>query len=184
MLNARQKQQENIAEYILYMWQLEDILRAFRFDMEAIEYNLVRTNYPEDEALRKEALDWYARLVLTMKSEKIVQKGHLSELTEIMAELYYLHSTLLNVSKDPAYIRLYEAALENIREFRERSNSASMNDVEICLNGLYSKLLLRLKKSEISEATEAAFETFRQLVALLSARYHQMKRGELNFHYN
>ena len=36
MIVARQKRKENIAEYLLYMWQVEDLIRANRFDMDAI----------------------------------------------------------------------------------------------------------------------------------------------------
>ena len=32
MFVAKQKRHENIAEYLLYMWQVEDILRALHFD--------------------------------------------------------------------------------------------------------------------------------------------------------
>jgi len=33
---AQAKRKENIAEYILYLWQLEDLLRALQFSPEAI----------------------------------------------------------------------------------------------------------------------------------------------------
>ena len=33
---AQAKRRENIAEYILYLWQLEDLLRALQFSPEAI----------------------------------------------------------------------------------------------------------------------------------------------------
>ena len=38
MIIARQKKQENIAEYLLYMWQIEDIIRAFRKMTDAKDY--------------------------------------------------------------------------------------------------------------------------------------------------
>src|SRR5699024_122530 len=33
---AKAKRRENIAEYILYLWQLEDLLRALQFSPEAV----------------------------------------------------------------------------------------------------------------------------------------------------
>ena len=33
---AQAKRRENIAEYILYLWQLEDLLRALKFSPEAM----------------------------------------------------------------------------------------------------------------------------------------------------
>ena len=180
---ARQKIKENIAEYILYMWQVEDAIRAFGFNEEEIEFNIIRLSYQDDETI-EEAKKWYATLIKNMKSEKIEKKGHLSELNEIIAELYFLHTTLLNISSDGNYKTIYEEALSVIIEFRERSNAVNMNDVEVCLNGLYSKLLMRLKKMKISKETEAAFEQFRKVIAYLTMSYHKMKRGDLNFHLN
>ena len=34
MIIARRKRKENIAEYLLYMWQVEDLIRANNFDMD------------------------------------------------------------------------------------------------------------------------------------------------------
>jgi len=183
VLIARQKIKENIAEYILYMWQVEDAIRAFDFNTEEIEYNIIRLSYTDD-AIIEETKKWYEGLIKNMKSEKIEKKGHLAELNEIIAELYFLHSTLLNISADNQYKIIFDEALPVIIEFKERSNTTTMNDVEVCLNGLYSKLLMRLKKMKISKETEEAFEQFRKVIAYLTMSYHKMKRGDLNFHLN
>ena len=34
MIIASQKKKENIAEYLLYMWQIEDIIRAYGLDID------------------------------------------------------------------------------------------------------------------------------------------------------
>ena len=34
MIIAKQKRKENISEYLLYMWQVEDLIRANHLDME------------------------------------------------------------------------------------------------------------------------------------------------------
>ena len=36
MYISQQLKKQNIAEYLLYMWQIEDLIRANRFDMESI----------------------------------------------------------------------------------------------------------------------------------------------------
>lgn len=38
---AQRLRKENISEYILYLWQLEDLLRALQFSPEAIYSQLV-----------------------------------------------------------------------------------------------------------------------------------------------
>ena len=42
MFTAQKTRKENIAEYILYLWQLEDLLRALQFSPEAIYSQLVQ----------------------------------------------------------------------------------------------------------------------------------------------
>ena len=42
MYTAQKTRKENIAEYILYLWQLEDLLRALQFSPEAIYAKLVK----------------------------------------------------------------------------------------------------------------------------------------------
>ena len=41
MIIAQQKRKENIAEYLLYMWQVEDLLRACDLDDDRIDQLLV-----------------------------------------------------------------------------------------------------------------------------------------------
>ena len=41
MIIAKRKRKENIAEYLLYMWQIEDIIRANNLDIESIRKNVI-----------------------------------------------------------------------------------------------------------------------------------------------
>lgn len=54
---AQAKRKENIAEYLLYMWQVEDIIRAFNLDINAIKENII-DHYDVDEQEKKEITDW------------------------------------------------------------------------------------------------------------------------------
>ena len=42
MLIADQIKENNIAEYVLYMWQTEDLLRGFKLDIDLVEENIVK----------------------------------------------------------------------------------------------------------------------------------------------
>ena len=53
MLVAQQKRKENIAEYILYLYQIEDLIRAFHLDISKIEIKLV-SQYQVDEKTKQE----------------------------------------------------------------------------------------------------------------------------------
>jgi hypothetical protein len=59
-----------------------------------------------------------------------------------------------------------------------------VNEVEICLNALYMKLLLRLQKTEITPETEAAFKAFTKMISYLTREYHEVKGGKKNFTLN
>jgi hypothetical protein len=69
-------------------------------------------------------------------------------------------------------------------DFRILSQAGQMNDVELCLNGLYAKLLLRLKKQTISPETEKAFDAFRKIISRVSSQYHKSKQNERDFHFH
>jgi cytochrome b len=182
MVLAEQKRTQNVAEYIIFMWQMEDLMRAIYFDDEALD-EFIRGYVPNEEAFAAEK-KWFRDLIRKMKSEKIEQRGHLSELHELVFELNFLHNTLHNVLKDKVYIEHYRNAQPHITEYLSRSDGKSTNDIETCLVALYGLLVLRLKKTTISEETEAAMATFSQLLARLAHHYRQMKNGEVNFSLN
>jgi hypothetical protein len=174
---AQQKLKENIAEYILYMYQIEDLIRGFQFDLDRIMNEFVRPQLP-DESFVPSYRAWYEGLIRDMKSERITESGHRMELQEIMVELSYLHNSLLTVVNDEKYQKLYETATPFIEDLKQKSNLQEKNQIEICFHGLYMKLLLRLQHREISSETEEAFDSMRIILAYLSRAYHQMKNGE------
>ena len=76
MLSAQKLREENIAEYLLYMWQTEDILRAYECDEGRIERELIpRLGVSGDDAAGLRS--WYAGLCEMMRSEGVRLKGHL-----------------------------------------------------------------------------------------------------------
>lgn len=178
MLIAQQKLQENIAEYILYMYQIEDVIRAYNLDIEAILENYVRPQLP-DESFLSQYRTWYQGLINEMKAQKIEKVGHVASLNEVMVELSYLHTTMLSVDKK--YQGVVEAAKNFIEEFKAKSNLKDKNDVELALHAMYMKLLLRLQKKEISAESEEAFDAMRMMLAYLSRSYHRMKAGDMDF---
>lgn len=180
MLIAQQKLEENIAEYILYMYQIEDVIRAYNFDVDAIIDQFVRPQLT-DETLVPHYTQWYKGLIRDMQDQRKQKVGHLLELNEILVELSFLHNTLLGQVSDGKYTGVVEAAQPYIEEFKQKSNLKDKNDIELLFGAMYMKLLLRLQKKEISPETEEAFDSMRIMLAYLSQAYHKMKRGELDF---
>ena len=179
MLIAQQKKENNIAEYLLYMWQLEDLFRANAMDEKSLYNFLILPLSLENEEKKKEIWDWYKVIIQEMISEDIKKSGHRSELIELMNELSYLHQTLISISRDPKYLEYYAVAKSHLEILKSKSGDTKPNDVETALNALYGLLMLRLKKSEVSKETEEAMTSISKMVAYLSAVYHKIKKGEL-----
>ena len=141
----------NIAEYILYLWQIEDYLRAF----------------PEQAEANQELHD----LSDMMHQENIVESGHLQLANNALSELEDLHNDLLDqeATYRAAMLRLTPA----LNLLKAKTDRPTMSDVEACLILLYQVMLLRLKKSPISSETEQVQKQATQLLQYLSKTYKE-----------
>jgi hypothetical protein len=169
MLIAKQKLRENLAEYILYIWQLEDLLRALNFDSNAVRRTLVEPLEVSDEK-KQEILYWYLSIIDLLREENKVLSGHHYHSLYLIGELNKLHLSLLN--NNPRYILLYNAARDDIALFREKSDKEA-SDIEIAFDALYAKLLLKMKHEQIYAETLAAFDRITSMLAYLSAKFHE-----------
>jgi hypothetical protein len=176
---AQKKLNENIAEYVLYMYQIEDIIRAYQFDVDIILKNYVKPQLP-DVSFINQYREWYKGLVTQMKNQKIEKNGHLVSTQEILIELSYLHNTMVSM-ENVKYSSLYSHAMNYIDEFKAKSNLKDKNHIEIAFHAMYMKLLLKIQKKEISPETEDAFDSMRIMLAYLSKSYHKMKSGDTDF---
>lgn len=167
---ARQKRQENIAEYLLYMWQLEDILRSCSLDIEKVQQTLIDPVYRTDEE-KKEARDWYEGLIMMMKSEGVQERGHLQINKNLIIDLTDLHLRLLKNPKESEYIGVYYNTLPHIVALRAKSGNKDVSEMESCFTALYGYLLLKLQERDISGETQAAVGQITRLLGLLSKKY-------------
>lgn len=175
MIIAEEKRKTNIVEYILYMYQIEDLIRANSFDMQRIETNII-SKFSIVEDIRNNMRLWYWDMIEKMKAEKKLQTGHLSFILAIIEELNELHLDILTRGDDNKYNEQYRWAKNNIIALREKiPENQKMNDIEICLNGLYGYLLLKLKNKDITVETTEAISTFSNMLGLLSLRYKEKK---------
>lgn len=178
MIIAKQKRRENIAEYILYMWQLEDILRACNLDLETVKRQIIE-GYKTDEPTTREITGWYESLIHMIRSENIEKYGHLQLVKNTLNELNEVHLKILSKPDQSEYGRFYIQAKANINLFRKKSNNFESNDIELCLNALYSLLLMKISGKEVSPETSESMETFSKLLALLSLKYKEWEEGRL-----
>ena len=182
MTIAERKYAENIAEYVIYMWQMQDLLRAVNFDVESLE-SFLRSFLPTEEKIQEEKM-WFEGLAKSMKRSGAEEKGNVEEVQEVLSELNLLHTTLNTLLRDDEYIAANERAKENLDAYRERANSKALSEVEAYLTALYGLMVLRLRKQEISEETKDAMKTFSDVMILLALQYNKMKKGESVQHLN
>ena len=178
MFVSRKLKEENIAEYLLYMWQVEDMIRANGMDVDRIRETLV-TPARLDAEREKELSDWYENLVEMMRLEGVSEKGHLQINKNTVTLLTELHLQLLKSTKYPFYSAAYYKALPFIVELRTQGNNRNLSELENCFEVLYGVLLLKLQKREISEGTLQAVKAISQFLGILSDYYKKDKAGEL-----
>lgn len=178
MLIAQHKKQTNIAEYILYMWQIEDVIRSNNFDLSRINEAIIQ-KFDVEKETQYEIKLWYQNLIEQMMREGIVDKGHLSSVKKYTDELNNLHNSLLTTIQDSVYQNAYHKAKDDIKSLIIKSGGEAHHEIEACLIGLYGFLMLKLKQVDISEATKNAMNSFSTLIALLVDRYNKLLKGEL-----
>lgn len=144
---------DNIAEYVLYLWQMEDYLRAF----------------PEQANATKEL----SELQQMMHREGIVESGHLQLAQNALAEMEELHNALLD--EEAGYRAAILRLQPSLNLLKAKTDRPTMSDIEACLLLLYQIMLLRLQKKEISAETTAVQTQATQLLQLLSKIYHDHK---------
>jgi len=172
MLTARQKKRENTIEYILYMWQVEDLLRACAFDAAEIERRIV-AQYDATPDIKFEIREWYLALCDTMKQEGVTEKGHIQSVNKLLEELEDFHLNLLRSSEEQVYGALYHKALSAIVQLRSKSGGARMREIETCLTAVYGFLLLKMQGRDISAETEEGVKQISALLAFLAEKYKE-----------
>ncbi len=179
MFTASAKKKENIAEYLLYMWQIEDVIRAYDLDMERISTNIVDAYTDLSAEQRTMLYEWYESLIDMMRSEGVAQQGHLQLNKNVIIDLTDLHLRLLKSTREPFYTAAFYKALPYIVELRAKSQGAQVGEIETCFNALYGILMLRLQKREVSADTLKAMKDITAFVTVLAEKYRLDKAGEL-----
>lgn len=147
---AKKTKKDNIAEYILYLWQMEDYLRAFPEQADAT---------PELHELNE-----------MLHREGITESGHLQLAANALGELEELHAELLN--EDAMYRAAIIRLQPSLNLLKAKTDRPTMSDIEACLILLYQIMLLRLQKREINPETASVQAQATQLLQFLSKCYY------------
>ena len=177
MYIAKKLREQSISEYLLYMWQVEDLIRANGCDIDRLEQSVVKA-YSLPEEQHRELTEWYANLVEMMRLEGVEQSGHLQINKNIIIALADLHLRLMHSSKFPFYQAAYYKALPFIVELRAKGGQEKA-ELENCFDALYGVWMLRLQRKEVGKETATALADIVKFVGLLSDYYAKECAGEL-----
>jgi hypothetical protein len=176
---AEKKKAKNIGEYIIYMYQMEDLIRAYQFNMEEIKQYVV-AHYPISEEEKETAFHWFAGLADSMAKEDIKESGHLKSVQQRVDLLAKLHWQLLKT--DNTYFNIYQKAKPHIIQLAlEASSSGTGHEIQICINAVYGLLLARLRGREVPQNILEATDAFGDVLSYLNRVYfHQITCKESN----
>lgn len=162
---AKTKKENNIAEYIVFMYQTEDLIRSYELDFERIKKNLISL-IPGSEVEKEELEDWYSNIISSMKKEQIELNGHLNEVQDIVYELQQLYDALNQDDK------IFQKLVISAQPFFDK-NKANNNEVTICLNGMYAYLILKTGDLPVPQLTTTSAELYGEVLSYLSYKYKQ-----------
>ena len=178
MFVQEELRKSNIAEYLLYMWQVEDMIRAAGLDSDRLYDSVIKgSGRSESDCIRWK--QWYDDLLGMMRSEGKTVSGHLQINENVLILLEDLHARLLESHKQPDYRDLYYKALPFIVEFRAKNHSTGNDEMRDCFNMLYGVWLLKVQGKPVSEATGQAVKAVSAFIGKLAVLYRQDKEGTL-----
>lgn len=178
MIVARSKRKENIAEYLLYMWQVEDLIRANKFDIDSIRRTII-AQYDQPAEKKEEIACWYEQLIEMMRSEGVMEQGHIQLNKNIIITLTDLHLRLLKSPNEMIYQAAYYKTLPYIVQLRSKSAGVEVPELETCFTAIYGYLLLKMQRKEVSPETEEAVKQISSFLAILAGKFRNEENGEL-----
>lgn len=183
MYIARQKRKENIAEYILYIWQLEDLFRALQFSPEAIYSQLIDKQEERTDEEKQAIFFWYMDLINLLKTEGKEEHGHIEHSLHLIKDLDTLHQDLQKLPAGEKYREVFLPLSAELVRLKEKFEKPELNDVEFMMRSLYSVMLYRIKGDESHKGyVEDVLSLVSPVVALLAKTFHDVEAGKLNLY--
>lgn len=176
MTLADSKKKAHIVEYILFLWQIEDLIRAAQFNPAVLERWAEDTANSEGSDPEQEK-EWIIAMAADMRSQGKIESGHTASVSETMVELAHLHEMLIGPMENKRYKESFEVAEPMMKELSAKQPAPTSHPVEQLLVVLYGFLILRLQKQSISAETESGFVAFRNWANALAKGHIQIYYG-------
>lgn len=172
MYVAQKKRKESIIEYVLYMWNVEDLIRANGLDMKKIEANVVNKYGISDPVERQKLYDWWDNLCEMMRREHKEEKGHLQIIEMLANDLYNFHLYLLTQPDEIPYQNAFQTAWPDINLLTSKvQDGQSAHHVTLGLTAIYDYYLLKLQGKTVLADTTNAVVRISRFLGILSQKY-------------
>ena len=155
------------------MYQTEDLIRAYNFDLEEI-YKYVIQHFPVEDDKKTRIKAWYRKVANQMKKESLEETGHLDELNQLALELSHFNLELLK--SDQSYRKIFDQAKLHINR-NAAANGTVTNPIQVCLNGIYGLLILRLNGKPVDDTIKQGAQAFGDVLSYLSFKYQKRNNG-------
>jgi hypothetical protein len=176
---AREKIKTNIGEYFIYMFQVEDLIRACEFNHQLIDEKIV-AKYQLEPSAKNEAKQWYFGLAALMQEEEIEHIGHLGFILNKIDEVNEFHQYCINQLDDNEYNSIFNHVTAVLEELASKQGSGIIsNPLLTSLNAVYGLVLLKMKNQQVSIATQDAIKVLGRWVNLLSRKFRDYESGDL-----
>ncbi|HBP46111.1 MAG TPA: hypothetical protein DD635_09415 [Flavobacteriales bacterium] len=170
MNTAAIKKNSHIVEYVLYVWQMEDLVRAVQFSEAAIE-DLFNGEGGTD-------CEWLLDLGRQMQLEKLEEKGHVSNVLEVQTELALLHDLLIGPMEDEIYASAFKTAEPMLQDLEHNKMGEGMrHPTETMLTALYGWLVLKMRKEDLTLETQSALQPIREMANALARGHVRVYQG-------
>lgn len=174
MFIAEKLRKQNVIAYLVYMYQVEDVIRAYQLDTERIRKDyLVRFGYDEDQF--DKACEWYVALVNMMKDEGCQEHGHVQVVRATLTLLEDRHQELLATHEHPDYERVYAQILPILVQLRSKGGKEK-TEVENCMDAIYGLSVLEMRHQQVSDETRSGLKPVAQLMDMLGNYYREPQR--------
>ena len=142
---------ENTIDRIIGFWQTEDLLRAYRFDVDKI----FRKQFAED-GRNEEAKAFLIELKSSMEKQDVVEHGHTHHSMELIEEKENKHGELLEL--DLEYANHFEKIKNPIKAYNQQQPTP-MSAVAVLFELLYAYYLKRIAGDELNETVATMAES-------------------------
>lgn len=161
-------QLQNPAEYILYMWKIQELARAFATEEEFCSYC--------NEASKESSALPFIALLKEVRSD-LIREGNLSnrgrhtnQLQKLIDELEEEHQRLNKNEKEEVYEGIYIQVLPSILTLKEKNGGHTMGEIETCLVAIYGYHTLISQQQQVYPETLEMLKKISLLLKVLGEK--------------